>query len=94
MKKSVLLETSARHAHLSRRVLDILFGEGYELTHKKDLSQPGQFATNERIQVLAKGQFPQRIDSRPGPPGNPGRALCYGRPFYRLEAALCVNRAI
>ena len=51
MKKSVLLETSARHAHLSRRVLDILFGEGYELTHKKDLSQPGQFATNERIQV-------------------------------------------
>ena len=39
MKKSVLLETSARHAHLSRRVLDILFGEGYELTHKKDLSQ-------------------------------------------------------
>lgn len=54
MKKSVLLETSARHAHLSRRVLDILFGEGYELTHKKDLSQPGQFATNERIQVIAQ----------------------------------------
>ena len=59
MKKSVLLETSARHAHLSRRVLDILFGEGYELTHKKDLSQPGQFATNERIQVIGpKGSFP------------------------------------
>ena len=52
MKKSVLLETSARHAHVSRRVLDILFGEGYELTHKKDRSQPGQFATNERISCL------------------------------------------
>ena len=40
-------------------MLDILFGEGYELTHKKDLSQPGQFATNERIQVIGpKGSFP------------------------------------
>ncbi len=59
MNKSVLLETSARHAHVSRRVLNILFGEGYELTHKKDLSQPGQFATNERIQVIGpKGNFP------------------------------------
>lgn len=58
MKKSVLLETSARHAHVSRRVLDILFGAGYELTHKKDLSQPGQFATNERIQVIGpRGSF-------------------------------------
>ena len=82
MKKSVLLETSARHAHLSRRVLDILFGEGYELTHKKDLSHERAYPGH-----WPKGQFPQRIDSRPGPPGNPGRALCYGRPFYRLEAS-------
>lgn len=59
MAKTVLLETSARHAHVSRRVLDILFGEGFELSHKKDLSQPGQFATNERVRVIGpKGEFP------------------------------------
>lgn len=59
MQKPVLIETSARHVHVSRRVLDILFGEGYELTHKKDLSQPGQFACEERVQVIGpKNSFP------------------------------------
>lgn len=59
MEKTVLVETSARHVHVDRKTLDILFGEGYELTHKKDLSQPGQFACEERIQVIgAKGSFP------------------------------------
>ncbi|MGN1316696.1 MAG: phosphate propanoyltransferase [Acutalibacteraceae bacterium] len=55
----VLIETSARHVHVSRADLDTLFGEGYELTPKKDLSQPGQFACEERVAVIgAKGQFP------------------------------------
>lgn len=55
----VLLETSARHVHVTREVLDILFGEGYELTNKKDLSQPGQFACEERVAVIGpKNQFP------------------------------------
>lgn len=55
----VLVETSARHVHVSREDLDILFGEGYELTPKKDLSQPGQFACEERVAVVgSKGQFP------------------------------------
>ncbi len=59
MKKEVLVETSARHVHVTRDALDILFGEGFELTHKKDLSQPGQFASNERVAVIgSKGQFP------------------------------------
>ena len=59
MSKPVLVETSARHVHVSRRVLNILFGEGYELTHKKDLSQPGQFACEERVQVIGpKSSFP------------------------------------
>ena len=44
MAKQILVETSARHVHLSREDLDILFGKGYALTNKKDLSQPGQFA--------------------------------------------------
>lgn len=59
MQKPVLIETSARHVHVSRRVLNILFGEGYELTYKKDLSQPGQFACEERVQVIGpKNSFP------------------------------------
>ena len=48
----VLVETSARHVHVSREALDILFGEGYELTSKKNLSQPGQFACEERVTVV------------------------------------------
>ena len=44
----VMVETSARHVHLSQEDLDTLFGKGYRLTNKKDLSQPGQFACEER----------------------------------------------
>ena len=47
----VLVETSARHVHLSKETLEVLFGEGYELTKKKDLSQPGQYACEERVTV-------------------------------------------
>ncbi len=48
----VLVETSARHVHLSKETLEVLFGEGYELTKKKDLSQPGQYACEERVTVV------------------------------------------
>ncbi len=59
MDKKVLVETSARHVHVSKEDLEILFGEGYELTKKKDLSQPGQYACEERVQVIgSKGAFP------------------------------------
>lgn len=47
-----IVETSARHLHVSRADLDVLFGEGFQLSNKKDLSQPGQFATNERVDVV------------------------------------------
>ena len=48
----VLVETSARHLHLSQEHLEILFGKGHELTVKKMLSQPGQFACEEKVQVI------------------------------------------
>ena len=55
----LLIETSARHLHITKEHLEILFGEGYELTKKKDLSQPGQYACEERVQVIGpKGSFP------------------------------------
>ena len=50
--RNIKLEVSARHVHLSQEHVDILFGEGYQLTPKKDLSQPGQFACEERVTVV------------------------------------------
>lgn len=52
MANQVLVETSARHVHVTKEDLEILFGKGYELTEKKALSQPGQFASNERVDVV------------------------------------------
>ena len=49
---SFLVETSARHVHVTQETLEALFGAGYQLTKKKDLSQPGQFASNERVTVV------------------------------------------
>ena len=47
-----LVETSARHVHLTQEHLEALFGKGATLTHKKDLSQPGQFACEERVTIV------------------------------------------
>ena len=47
-----IVETSARHVHLTQEHLEILFGKGYELTKKKDLSQPGQYACEERVTIV------------------------------------------
>lgn len=52
MASQVLVETSARHVHVTQADLETLFGKGYELTVKKPLSQPGQFASNERVDVV------------------------------------------
>ncbi len=52
MANKILVETSARHVHLTEEHIAILFGEGATLTHKKDLSQPGQFACEERVTVV------------------------------------------
>lgn len=52
MSKEFLVETSARHVHVTQETLEALFGKGYQLTVKKELSQPGQFASNERVTVV------------------------------------------
>ena len=60
--KKVIVETSARHIHLSREAVDVLFGAGYELTKKKDLSQPGQYACAEKLEVVGpKGKLKASI---------------------------------
>ncbi len=50
--KKVLVETSARHVHVNEQDLEILFGKGFELGRKKDLSQPGQFASTEKVTLV------------------------------------------
>ena len=58
----VLVETSARHLHLSQEALEALFGKGHELTKKKDLSQPGQFACEEKVEVIGtKGSLKMSV---------------------------------
>ena len=52
MESRILVEVSARHVHVSREALDVLFGKGYELTVRKELSQPGQFACQERVTIV------------------------------------------
>ena len=67
----VLVETSARHLHVSRKDFETLFGKDAQLTNKKDLSQPGQFACLERVTVVGpKGELnmsilgPERPDTQ------------------------------
>lgn len=52
MANEFLVEISARHVHVTKETLEVLFGKGYELTVKKELSQPGQFASNERVTIV------------------------------------------
>jgi putative phosphotransacetylase len=59
MAKEFMVETSARHVHVTEETLEKLFGKGYKLTVKKELSQPGQYASNERVTVVgAKKEIP------------------------------------
>ena len=59
MENKFLVETSARHIHLTAEAVEILYGKGAELTVKKMLSQPGQFApANEKIRLVGpKGEL-------------------------------------
>ncbi len=62
MAKEVKVEISARHLHVTEKTLEILFGEGHKLTPKKDLSQPGQFACEEKVEIVGpKGSLKASI---------------------------------
>lgn len=51
-QNGVEVEASGRHIHLDRATIDALFGQGYELKVAKYLSQPGQFASKERVTLI------------------------------------------
>ena len=62
MENKILVETSARHIHLTKEHVDILFGAGHQLTVKKMLSQPGQFACEEKVTVKGeKGELKMSV---------------------------------
>ena len=52
MSQTFLVEVSARHVHLTQEDVEALFGKGHELTYVRDLSQPGQFVCEERVDIV------------------------------------------
>lgn len=54
MNNEIMIEVSARHVHLSKQDLEVLFGKDYKLTKRKDLSQPGQFACVEKVRIVTE----------------------------------------
>ena len=62
MKKTIMVETSAHHLHVTAETFATLYGEGKTLTNKKDLSQPGQFACTEKVTVVGpRGEITMSI---------------------------------
>jgi acetate kinase len=58
---SIPIAVSARHIHLQRATLEALFGEGYELTPRNPLSQPGQFAAEETLDIIGPKRTIERV---------------------------------
>jgi propanediol utilization protein len=54
------IEVSNRHVHLSREHIELLFGKGYQLKIHRNLSQPGQFAAKEKVNLINRDK---RIDN-------------------------------
>ena len=81
--RQILVETSARHVHVTQKDLETLFGAGYELHVKKMLSQPGQFASEERVDVVGPKNTLKRV-----------RILGPVRPATQVELSLTDARSI
>ncbi|SFA99059.1 ethanolamine utilization phosphate acetyltransferase EutD [Clostridium frigidicarnis] len=79
VKKEIFIEVEAsgRHIHLCEKDINILFGQGYNLTKSKELSQPGQYACNERVTLI-------------GPKGTIKNVVVLGpsRPHTQVELSL------
>ena len=77
MSTKIIVEASARHIHVTQETLEELFGKGHTLTIKKELSQPGQYACDEKVTAI-------------GPRGKIERISILGpvRPVNQLEVSL------
>ncbi len=83
MEKIIPIEISAKHVHLSQEAVDVLFGAGHQLTHKRDLSQPGQFLCEERVCLV-------------GPKGEMKNVAVLGpaRPVTQVEISVTDSRSL
>ena len=81
--KQILVETSARHVHVTKEDLETLFGAGHELTVKSWLSQPGQFASEEQVDIVGPKNTLKRV-----------RILGPVRPATQVELSLTDARSI
>ena len=60
MSKKIPIEISARHLHISQKDLESLFGKGYKLQKRNNLTQPGQFAAKETVNIrFGKKEIPK-----------------------------------
>jgi len=59
--KPIPIAVSARHVHLTKEAVEALFGEGAKLTPRKWLSQPGQFACEERVTLHGPRRSIERV---------------------------------
>ena len=83
MGYEVKIGLSNKHVHLSQRDLDVLFGEGHELTPTKALVQPGQFAAEEKVDIVGPKNTIKGV-----------RVLGPVRPDTQVELALTDARGI
>lgn len=60
-EKTFVVETSAHHIHVTQEALEALFGKGAQLEVKKMLSQPGQFASNCRLDVVYHATIKDKV---------------------------------
>jgi putative phosphotransacetylase len=83
MSNKFIVETSARHVHLCEAHIKALFGENASLTPKKELSQPGQYACEERVTIV-------------GPKKEIGKVIILGpaRPESQVEVSLTDARTL
>lgn len=58
---NIPIEVSARHAHLSKEAVEALFGKNHKLTPKRELSQPGQFLCEERVNILGENSILKNV---------------------------------
>ncbi|NLD18654.1 MAG: phosphate propanoyltransferase [Clostridiales bacterium] len=83
MSYKVKIGLSNKHVHLQQEHLEILFGKGYELTHKKPLVQPGQFASEETVDIVGPKKTLKGV-----------RILGPVRPETQVELAMTDARSI
>jgi putative phosphotransacetylase len=83
MGYEVKIGLSNKHVHLQQEHIDILFGEGHELTPTKPLVQPGQYASEEKVDIVGPKNTLKGI-----------RVLGPARPETQVELAMTDARAI